>query len=549
MAKGCGMDLGSSLVRLAAFEAKKGQHQLTRYLAAAPEAGESPAEAARAVLAGPARKLGAVEIGLTGSDLMMRYLPVPPVEDWRLERLMDFEIREVEGRSGSSLASSYNLLPVPKGLDDEDTMLLSLVREDLLESTMDDLGGLSVKAFTPNAIALYNAYLVFGDHDPSTTLIASVGNGTLDLALVSGTDLYFARSVTTSLEKRDHTLAERLNIDDGRARGLIHKHLDLRLALGERLESDAERVTRPLMPLYESLPTLLGGVVTLCKAQARLGELNLDRVLLTGGGAQTNGLADFLASRMRVPVDVWNPVEMVGLESLPEEEAEQLEADGPGATVALGLGLGASDPELYALEILTAAARKKKEFSERTIFNILMGVAAVAFLVVNFVVMSGLADEAGKASKSMTANKKRMETDNGRATELLEEVRREELLHRDLEALYATSRGTDTLLEYLEKSLPESLWVETVRILMVDGKEFDRTDQRVPVFEVAGRAEEDVRAASQAFGAFAGGMGKLVGDADRDLHADGDPRGKVFEWSLRAQLLQDASASEEEDVL
>ena len=178
-----------------------------------------------------------------------------------------------------------------------------------------------------------------------------------------------------------------------------------------------------------------------------------------------------------------------------------------------------------------------------------MGVAAVAFLVVNFVVMSGLADEAGKASKSMTANKKRMETDNGRATELLEEVRREELLHRDLEALYATSRGTDTLLEYLEKSLPESLWVETVRILMVDGKEFDRTDQRVPVFEVAGRAEEDVRAASQAFGAFAGGMGKLVGDADRDLHADGDPRGKVFEWSLRAQLLQDASASEEEDVL
>lgn len=549
MAKGCGIDLGSSLVRLAAFEAKKGQHQLNRYLAAAPEGGESAAEAARAVLSGPARKLGAVEIGLTGSDLMMRYLPVPPVEDWRLERLMDFEIREVEGRSGSSLASSYNLLPVPKGLDDEDTMLLSLVREDLLETTMGELGGLSVKAFTPNAIALYNAYLVFGDHEPSTTLIASVGNGTLDLALVNGTDLYFARSVTTSLEKRDHTLAERLNIDDERARGLIHKHLDLRLALGERLGSDAERVTRPLMPLYESLPTLLGGVVTLCKAQARLGELNLDRVLLTGGAALTNGLADFLASRMRVPVDVWNPVSMVDIGGLPEDEADQLEADGPGATVALGLGLGAADPELYALEILTAAARKKKEFSERTIFSVLMGVAAAAFLVVNFVIMGGLAEEASKASKTMTANKKRLETDNGRATELLEQVRQEQLLHRDLEALYATSRGTDVLLDYLERSLPESLWVESVRVLMIDGKEFDRPDQRVPVFEVAGRAEEDVRAASQAFGAFAGGMGKLVGDEDRDLHADGDPRGKVFEWSLRAQLLQDASAADEEEAL
>lgn len=549
MAKGCGIDLGSSLVRLAAFEAKKGQHLLTRYLAAAPEGSESTTEAARAVLAGPARKLGAVEIGLTGSDLMMRYLPVPPVEDWRLERLMDFEIREVEGRSGSSLASSYNLLPVPKGLDDEDTMLLSLVREDLLETTMDGLGGLSVKAFTPNAIALYNAYLVLGDHEASTTLIASVGNGTLDLALVSGTDLYFARSVTTSLEKRDHTLAERLNIDDGRARGLVHKHLDLRLALGERLSSDAERVTRPLMPLYESLPTLLGGVVTLCKAQARLGELNLDRVLLTGGAAQTNGLADFLSSRMRVPVSVWNPVEMVDLEQLPEDEADQLEADGPGATVALGLGLGAADPELYALEILTAAARKKKEFSERTIFSVLMGVAALAFVVVNFIVMGGLAEDASNAARTMSSNKKRLETDNGRATELLEQVRQEELLHRDLEALYATSRGTHVLLDYLEKSLPESLWVESIRVQMVDGKEWERVDQRVPVFEIAGRAEEDIRAASQAFGVFTGGLGTLLGDAERDLQAGSNPRGKVLEWNLRAQLLQDAAATGEEEEL
>ena len=550
MAKGCGIDLGKSLVRLAAFESSKGNHRLTRYMAAAPEAGEAPVEAARAVLAGAAKKLGQVELGLTGSDLMMRYLPVPPVEDWRLERLMDFEIREVESRSGSSLASSYNLLPVPKGLDDEDTMLLSLVREDLLESTMEDLGGLTVKAFTPNAIALYNAYLVLGDHETSTTLIASLGSGTLDLALVNGTELFFARSVSTSLEKRDGALASQLKIDEGRARALIHKHLDLRLALGERLSSDAERVTRPLMPMYESLPTLLGGAVTLCKAQARLSDLTLDRVLLTGGGANSNGLAEFLEARMRIPVQVWNPVEMVDLESLPEDEAGQLEADGPGATVALGLGLGASDAELYALEILTAAARKKKAFSERTLFSILMGVAAVAFLVVNFVVMGGLADTASTASKSMLNTKKRIESSNTNATELIEKVRLENLLFQDLEARYAVSHGTESLLNYLEKSLPESLWVESFRVSLADGKEFGHEGRRIPVFEVAGRAEDDVRAASQAFGAFAGGMGDLLADADRDMQASSTPSGKNLEWSMRTQLMNEPEpeGDEEEDM-
>lgn len=547
MAKGCGIDLGRALVRLAAFESGKGRHSLTRYVAAAPEGGESPVEAARAVLAGAAKKAGQVEIGLTGSDLMMRYLPVPPVEDWRLERLMDFEIREVESRSGSSLASSYNLLPVPKGLDDEDTMLLSLVREDLLETTMSDLGGLSVKAFTPNAIALYNAFLVLGDHETSTTLIASIGAGTLDLALVNGTDLYFARSVSTSLEKRDASLAGQLKIDGPRAKGLIEKHLDLRLALGERLSTDAERVTRPLMPLYESLPTLLGGVVTLCKAQARLSELTLDRVLLTGGGARTTGLAEFLEARMRVPVTVWNPVDMVDMNALPEDDAEQLEADGPGAAVALGLGLGAADADLYALEILTAAARKKKQFSERTLFSILMGVAAVAYLVVNFVIMSGLADEASKASKAMTQSKKRLDGNHAQALQLLEQVRQEELLFRDLEARYAAAHGTETLLAYLERNLPDSLWIESMRMSMADGKEWGREDQRIPVFEVAGKAEEDVRAASQAFGVFAGGMGALLSDADRDLQVSSNPRGKALEWSLRAQLLQDPISEDDNE--
>ncbi len=548
MAKGCGIDLGSSLVRLAAFEASKGKHRFLRYIAAAPEDGEAPAEAARAVLAAPARKLGPIEIGLTGSDLMMRYLPVPPVEDWRLERLMEFEIREVESRSGASLASSYNLLPVPKGLDDEDTMLLSLVREELLESTTAQLGGLGVKAFTPNAIALYNAYLVLGDLEPSTTLIASLGAGTLDLALVHGGDLYFARSVSTSLDKRDATLAARLNIDEARARHLIHQHLDLRLAVGERLSSDAERVTRPLLPLYESLPTLLGGVVTLCKAQARLSELKLDRVLLTGGGARSQGLCEFLQARMQVPVAVWNPAEMVDIEHLPEDDVAQLEADGPGATVALGLGLGAADPDLYALEILTASARKKRDFSQRTIFNLLMGVAAAAFLVVNFFVVSGLADQAGRASRSTLTSKKKLESDHSKAVELLAQVEQEQLLLQDLEARYAGAHGAERLWQYLETTLPDSLWVESFRLSFADGKEWGREDQRVPVFEVAGRAEDDVRAASQAFGAFAGGLGSLLANAERDLQASSKPRGKSLDWSLRLQLMKAAEAvtSEEE---
>jgi|FLOH01.1.fsa_nt_gi hypothetical protein len=544
MASGCGMDLGHSLVRLAIVDAHKGGAVvLKRYLAAAPEAGESPVQAARVVFSGIKRS-GPLHVGLTGADLMMRYLPVPAVEDWRLERLMDFEIREIEGRSGSSMASSYNLLPVPKGLDDEDTMLLSLVREELLEDTMAGMPSIAVKAFSPNAIALYNCYLALGDHQPAVTLIASLGNGTLDLALVSGTELYFARSVSTSLEKRDPTLAAQLGIDVVRAKALIHKHLDLRLAIGQRLGTDAERVTRPLLPLYESLPTLLGGVVTLCKAQTRLSDLTLSRVLLTGGAATAGGLVEFLSDRMRVPVSIWNPAEMIDPSELPEEEVDQLLADGAGSAVALGLALSAANPELYALEILTAAARRKKEFTQRGLFNILMGVAAVIFLVINFIVMGGVADKAEAAEKATKRQQKSLEASNSMATTLLEQIAKEELLYRDLESRFAVNRGSSQLFQYLNSNLPESLWVESARVTLADGKEWGREDQQVPLFEVAGRAEDDVRAASQAFGTFAGVLGSKLADGEKSLQPSSNPRGVIFDWSIRAQLMEALTANE-----
>ena len=125
MSRGLGLDLGRANVRFAALDSKKGVTTLTRYRSAELDPGESPHAVASEVFGPLKPRPSGVRVGVTGADIMLRYLPVPEVEDWRLERLMDFEVRELESRSGSGLATSYNLLPVPRELDDEDTMLLT----------------------------------------------------------------------------------------------------------------------------------------------------------------------------------------------------------------------------------------------------------------------------------------------------------------------------------------------------------------------------------------------------------------------------------------
>lgn len=539
MGLGHSIDLGAFKVRAASAKSSKGEYSLTSYRCGEVEMGESPAQAASSLFGADIKSSSIV--GVTGADLMMRYLPVPPVDDWRLERLMEFEIREIEERSGAALASSYNLLPVPKGHDDEDTMLLGLVREELLDETIEELLPLKAESYCPNAIALYNAYLALGDHENCTTLIANLGHGTLDLALVNGTDLYFARSVSTSLAKRDQTLASSLGTTEDKARLLIHKHLDLNLALHPEQSVDTERVTRPLLSLYESLPTLLSGVVTLCKAQTRLAELNLDRVLLTGGAAGTAGLSEFLSDRMRVPVDVWNPSDMIDVSALPESNLDQLESDGCGATVAIGLSIGASDKELYALEVLTSSAKKKREFSERGVYNILSGVAAVGFIVLNMVVMGGLAEQAEDGSRSLRREQQKSERNHAEALALIDKISERKVVYDDLRQRRSINDTALEYLAYLENNLPSSLWIESLALQTADGKDWGFEGQRLPIVLVKGRAEEDVRGASKDFSVFTGEFEKFVPEGAQAVKASSNVRGKAMEWSLQAHLLSKPS--------
>ena len=538
MSKGTGLDIGRCHVRLAELNVRKGAVSLDRYHSVELETGEDPVSTAGSIFSGLKPRPSNLRVGATGADIMLRYLPVPEVEDWRLERLMDFEIRELESRSGSPLATSYNLLPVPRELDDDDTMLLGVIREDLLDAWVGDLAPMQVEGFTPNALALYNAYLALGDHEQSVTLLANIGATTLDLALVRGTDLYFARSVTTALEKRDQTLATSLGVDAARARRLVHKHLDLALAEGKRIATDSDRVTRPLLGMYDSLPTLLSGMITLCKAQARLRELTLDRVLLTGGGAQANGLVGLLTSRLRVPVSLWNPTEMVDPSKLPEDDLTRLDADGPAATIALGLALSASDPNLFALEILSSAARKKRNFRERGVFATAAAVLALGYLGLDYFTTSSAAQVAQKESQRLGAIVKKSQSSHTEAVGLLEQIKEQSVLLEDLQQRFALQQSTKQILDYMHKTLPGNLWIESFTVELQEGKDWGLEGQLIPVLRVVGRGEDASVPARKAITEFGEGVWAQLPGGEEAYRQSTERMGQQIEWTVQTHLLK-----------
>src|SRR5204862_204951 len=110
-ALGTGVTIGSRTIRVLEVKKQKtGGWQVTKALIAPiddPAASDAKrVSEARAALK-TARSKAAALVGLSGKDLIIRYTQVPPVPDWRLEMLMNFEIQEVSEQSGGDVSAAY----------------------------------------------------------------------------------------------------------------------------------------------------------------------------------------------------------------------------------------------------------------------------------------------------------------------------------------------------------------------------------------------------------------------------------------------------------
>ncbi|MBK7875684.1 MAG: pilus assembly protein PilM [Planctomycetes bacterium] len=322
-------------------------------------------------------------VGVTGRDVNVRYVRVPRVPDWQLRNLMRFEVEEIGGQSGggAALASDFNLLPQLPEIEGEDVVLLAMARESLLEAHMDGLAGLggTLESFTPNAIALYNAWTRYGVLQDETVLVANLGHDHVDVVIARGPDLLFARNLTGGSRLFEEAIAQRFSVSTEKARELKETIATLDPA-AKHTDSNAEKASRSILAAAGQLTSLLQSAVIFCKSQVKLTGLKLDRVVLCGGGAALEGLPKYLSNALSVPVELFDPWKVVDTTALPEDQKRELETYALESVVALGLATMASDSSTYGVEILPAATRKKRAFAEQHAWMIAAGVLAVGYL-------------------------------------------------------------------------------------------------------------------------------------------------------------------------
>lgn len=449
-------------------------------------------------------------VGVTGRDVNVRYVRVPRVPDWQLRNLMRFEVEEIGGQSGggAALASDFNLLPQLPEIEGEDVVLLAMARESLLEAHMDGLAGIggTLDAFTPNAIALYNAWTRFGVLQDETVLVANIGHDHVDVVIARGPDLLFARNLTGGSRLFEEAIAQRFQVSAEKARELKETAATLDPA-AKHIDSNSEKASRSILAAAGQLTSLLQSAVIFCKSQVKLTGLKLDRVMLCGGGAALEGLPKYLSNALSVPVELFDPWKVVDTSALPADQKAELDRYALESVVALGLATMASDPETYGIEILPAATKKKRAFAEQHVWMIAAGVLALGFL--GWQAWKTRADLERVRAEAKTAEqqyKKASETSR-KAEELVLENQRLATFARELQTTKGSGEQLARVVALMQKELPSDFWVTQLSTDRRADPELGiaRGDEQ-PIVSVTGRAREGTNSLATLYEAFVQGV-------------------------------------------
>ncbi|MFO0984946.1 MAG: pilus assembly protein PilM [Planctomycetota bacterium] len=503
--RGIGIEIGTTGMRIVCGQRKGDAFEVDQVMRFAfPVGASDPVSAVADALASNGKlklKSGRALAGLTGRDLMIRYSQVPPVPDWQLRQMMGFEIQEIRSRSNEAVATDFNLLPSVSELTADDTVLLAVAKEALLTTVDESLASARLKptGYVPNSVAVFNAFAKLGPATEGTTLLLNLGAKNSDVAILRGTDLIFARNISTGSDVFNDALMAQFNVKYEKA-----EKLKLEMANAaprdqrKNLSPQEEKVALAIEGAVGQIFALIQSTLMYCKSSLKLQDISPDRLYITGGGSRLKGLDRYLGAQFGVPVEVFNPLPEVATGEA-SELAEQL---GPDATAALGLAIMACSTDTYSLEIVPESVRKKREFARRHGFSIAAVALVLAFLGFDFYTSQQNYAQIQQERKLIGAELN-LRKDNKRKFDR-ELATREELAAKiaQLEERNEATLGLARAQAIVQKHLPEEMWVRRIYLDLADVKDQPALGKRsVVVVEGAGKesAKENLVAAYSRF--------------------------------------------------
>ena len=467
MGRGTGIDVGAEMVKVVQARARgTGLEVLAAASFSRHSLGVDGSDVNALALAAASRAAelgfhhGAAVAGITGKDVILRYMSVPPAPLWKLHQLMDYEVGEITGEDPGGFAYDFRPLNLPQRAIDEFLLMVAVARNEVLEERLASFaaGRIAIEHLCPDAAALFNVFARCVEADPREyVVLLDVGAEKTEVVFMRNQSFVFARSVMPGGREFSEAIAETLDVSAERAeeikqrRGAILPPEEIAKHTGHEAE------------FYDALAAAAGQLVRsvqstlmFARTQTKLTDMAVSRYYLCGGGARLGGLRERLAEGLGKPVE-W--LDLSAGASGAESVAEQPSSYG----VALGLAIAAARPDAFALRLVPARVARRRRFRRKGVFA--CAAALLALLVAGASALGTVHNwrTARNELADVRAGVKAAEKEDARCEDkrrLLDDRRRK--IHLLSDQVRANALAIRTL-NTLRQQTPDAIGIQSVR--------------------------------------------------------------------------------------
>ena len=272
-----------------------------------------------------------VAAGVSGHSVIVKNIVLPQMSQeelqesfsWHAEEHIPFDIADVNLDYELTSKSTESL-----------HVLMAACKSDKIANVKQaiQLAGKQPVIIDVDAFALQNCYEVNYDPRPGEVVaLLNIGASTMNINILNGTRSVFARDASVGGSQYTSLLQKELGLSFEQAEGVKRG-----MALPDGVEP------RPIQPIIETVSDILAlevrKTMDFYRATADEGEAAIQKILLAGGGSKLPGLADYLAKRFEIPVEVFNPFREIEVDDK-KFDPDYMREIVPEMAVAVGLAL------------------------------------------------------------------------------------------------------------------------------------------------------------------------------------------------------------------
>ncbi|MFH0926199.1 MAG: type IV pilus assembly protein PilM [bacterium] len=277
------------------------------------------------ILSSMQTKKGSYIISIGGPSVVVRQIKLPRLSEKELKSSLRLEAKSYIPFPIEEVEMESQILD-PKKPDHTMKVLLVAIKKELLNEVQSSLSQINIEPNITdvNSLALMNTFFFNESYSPDETIVlVDIGAQITTLNIYRENGVFFTRDIPIAGNRFTKEIETKLNVSYQQAEDLKKK----------KGNTDNE-VFNIVHPVLETLIREVRRSLTYYENQSE--AKGFSRVLLTGGGANIEGITKYFSEELQLPVSILDCLKKVTIdtESISEEALKEVKSQ-----LALAIGL------------------------------------------------------------------------------------------------------------------------------------------------------------------------------------------------------------------